>query len=90
VLSDYISKLKLSSAAASSALLGSLRRCDFSSARADLITSVPGNHKGAANYRRYATGRLGWLLSRAKGFSDSLVSESGFFSLFFSFFHFPF
>ena len=84
-LHDYASRLfrpsssssasaSAAAAAAAAALLSAVRRCDFSSARADLVTSVPGNLKGK-DYALYATGRLRSLLSRAKGFSDALVGS---------------
>ena len=73
-LFDYVRRLELSDGAAAKALLGAVRRCDFSSARADLVTSVPGNHRGR-DYERYAAGRLRSLLSRAREFSDSLVGS---------------
>lgn len=75
-LFEYVERLKLSSAAASEALLGAVNRCDFSSARADLVTSVPGNHRGRDYERLCSTGRLRGLLSKAKEFSDSLVGSS--------------
>ena len=75
-LLNYIAKLELSEAAAAAALLRAVRRCDFSSARADLVTSVPGNHRGQ-DHALYATGRLRSLLSRAGGFSDALVGSGG-------------
>ena len=72
-LVDYVPRLGIP-ADPEAALLDALRRGDFSSARADLVMSIPGNHRGE-DYHRYGMGRLRSLLSRATGFADSLVGS---------------